>query len=210
MTLQVNLLPAEYRRRTRRARRLKVWIALSVAMLVAQLMSAMFLRLKSDETYRARKEIAELQARQRSLTKELASLAAQQRARSRRTALIAKLRRKHQWSWALKALTDEMPSNAVLTRLSSDPPRDAGLGARLPQLSKRSGSRNAPATDGGKDGTATGILIEGISTNQESVMGFLGALHDDSKLGACELKSTTRQPFLDGHGVAFTIQTRWQ
>ena len=204
MTLQVNLLPAEYQQRTQRARRFRMWIALSIAMGVAQVMSGMYLRFRADETRNTLGSIAEMQEDQRKVTKQLASLTAQKRVLTRRVALAAQLRRKHRWSHVFATLADQLPDRAVLTRLASDPTRDDGMRSRItPRLTKKSKG------SGPGGSVAKGLFIDGLATDHDTVAEFLGRLDDRSGLGTCELRSTSRQPFMNGHAVAFKIYTGW-
>lgn len=210
MTVQVNLLPAEYVLRSRRPRRLRLWAVLGAALVVALLMSGMVLRLKASSTRSALQQIAQMQAEQQALIKELAAVSAKRQALLKQVALSDRLRQKHRWSQVIAALTSRLPDNVVLTRLESDPPRDLpaakkmNVGANLVQPLKA--SAEPPSTGG----TAHGLLIEGVAANHELIADLLGALDDRSRFGTCELKSTSRQQFMDDYAVAFKIVTHWQ
>jgi len=208
MTVQVDLLPVEYKLKAKRPRRFKVWIALSMAVAVAQGMSSMFLRLQADEARRALQEAKEMQDEERTLIEDLASLTAQERAVARQVALNEGLRRKHRWSRALAELSAQLPDKVILTRLASNPPRNVELGGRN-ETERRVRQLRAGGSPDGQAGTARGFFIDGIATDHESVAGFLGALDDHAGFGLCELKSTSRQPFMDDYAVAFMIHTRW-
>ena len=209
MTVQVDLLPVEYKLKAKRPRRFKVWVALSMAVAVAQGMSSMFLRLQADEARRALQETKEMQDEKRTLIEDLASLTAQERAVARQVALNEGLRRKHRWSRAFAELSAQLPDKVLLTKLASNPPRNVDLGGGRNETERRVRQLRGAANPDGQAGTARGLFIDGIATDHESVAGLLGALDDHAGFGVCELKSTSRQPFMDDYAVAFMIHTRW-
>ncbi len=209
MTSRVNLLPVAYQQRTRRARQFKMWVAMSVALGVGQVMSAMFLRLQASETRNIHRKMADMRDDQRTAIKTLAALTAQKRALARQRALAAQLRRKHRWSQTFAVLTGHLPPTVLLTRLASDPPRDQSARARTAAPWPRARQPRQQTDPDAREGLAKGFLIEGIAIDHDSVAAFLGALDERSGLGTCELKSTSLQPFMNGHAVAFEIHTRW-
>ena len=95
MMHQVNLLPAEYRRRRARSRQLRFWMTLSGSVLAAQVGLAICLGYMAHDARAARGQIDALQAKQGDLTKTLAALTAQDRALARRLALTERLQQKH-------------------------------------------------------------------------------------------------------------------
>ncbi len=209
MTVQVDLLPSEYKLKTKRPRRFKVWIALSMAVAVAQGLSSVFFRLQADEARRAVQDAEEMRDEEQRLIKDLASLAEQERALARQVALNEGLRRKHRWSEAFAELSAHLPDRVMLTRLASNPPRNVELGGDRNETEKRLRQLRGAAKPDGQAGTARGFFIDGIAADHESVAGFLGALDDHAGFGLCELKSTSRRPFMDDYAVAFVIHTRW-
>ena len=209
MTVQVNLLPTEYRSRARRFRRLKLWIAASVAMAPALILSSMFLRLRATETLSFLDRTAQLCVEERAVIKQLESLEAEREGLARNVALAERLRRKHRWSEALEALARKLPDRVVLTRLASDPPRDSYVSGERPGAKARERLAGKKGDSEDRDGAARGFLIDGIAANHESLAVLLGALDDNDRFGRCELRSSSRQRFMDDFAVGFTIYTRW-
>ncbi len=209
MTVQVNLLPIEYRLRATRPRRLRLWIALAVAVVVAEGISSVGLRLTARDTREAAWQTARMQEAQGALVKELASLSATKRDLARQVALAEQLRRKHRWSRTLGVLSAQVPDGVMLTSLTTDPPRasesgkDFSVAGGLPRRPRRDGEKN-PNTE-----TALGLILEGVAMDHTSMAALLSALNRQPEFGTCELKSANRQAFLDDHAIAFTVCTRW-
>jgi Tfp pilus assembly protein PilN len=209
MTVQVNLLPAKYRLKARRPRRLKLWLSLAGGMIALHVVSALGLRWMAEDTRKALHQAAQMQETRRALAKELASVSVEKRDLARQIALAIQLRRKHLWSEAFVELAAGMPDSVVLTGLTTDPPRDADSG-KTPAPPKAAARLPRPASERDADGaTARGLVIEGMAADHASVGAFLGTLTHRSRLGACELRSANRQPFLDDEAVAFTVCTKW-
>ena len=209
MTLQANLLPVEYQSRARRFRRLKLWIAASVAMVPALVLSSMFLRLRAAETSSYLERTAQLCAEERSVKKQLASLNGKREELDRKVTLAECLRRKHHWSELLAALAQKLPDRVVLTKLTSDPPKDSHVSGERPRVKAGGQSGGKRKDSPGGEGAARGFLIDGIAADPESLAAFLRALDDTERLGRCELRSSSRQRFMSDYAVGFTIYTRW-
>jgi len=209
MTVRVNLLPLEYRLRAKRPQRLKLWVALSAVMVVAQVMAATFLRMRSRETRAIQEQVRRMHDHQNELIKELAQLTVRKRDLAKQIALNERLRRKHLWSQVLSTLTGRLPDHVVLTSLASDPPRDLHTAAEVPVAAGPIRSYEPGQKRGARAGAAGGLLIDGIAADHASVAAFIGALSGDGLLGTCELKSTNRQPFLNDYAVAFTVSVQW-
>ena len=209
MTVLVDFVPAEYIRRRSRVKRLRAWILLSLVVLLLQFGLGQYLSLRAPSTRQMLGSIARERQQQRDLTKKIARKLAEERKVSRQLGLAQRLKRKHLWSETLHELAGSLPAYAVLTRVDTSPPRARVLGQRKPP------ALIAPhrAGDGGQreemETAATGLSIEGIAKNHEAVAALLRALEKCSRVGTSQLKSTLRQPFMDQHGIHFSIQTRW-
>jgi Tfp pilus assembly protein PilN len=209
MTLQVNLLPVEHQLRAKRAARLKIWVALSTALIAAQVMSSMFLGLKAKQTRTALKAVAKMQAEEPALHSQQVVLTQEKCALKKQIALAERLRLKHRWSDTFAEVTAALPDTIMLTELASVSARQGDRGVRTGKTKsdvRRPGSRDAAAD---QRSAAQGLVIGGIARDHESVAHFLGVLDDRAQAGTCELETTSRQPFMDDHAVAFTIRTSW-
>ncbi len=209
MTVRVNLLPIEHQRRAKRPRRMKRWVALAVGLLVGEALSAIYLTTRASETREMLGQIERLRQSQDELRKEMAALSVQKNDLTLRVALNEQLRRKHLWSRTLTTLTSHLPEHVVLVRLSSEPSRDTEtvVESIAPAALKGLSVTRRPSAPSGS--TAMGLTIDGIATDHSSVAFFLDTLDHHPELGSGDLKSTSRQPFMDDHGVAFSIVTRW-
>ncbi|MBN1347647.1 MAG: PilN domain-containing protein [Phycisphaerae bacterium] len=209
--LQVNLLPAKYKRRAKRSRRIKLWLTLSVVVLCAEVLSALFLMPRAEQTREALDHAAWMQEKQPTLIKEHAALQAEKLEVARQLALSEQLRRKHRWSQVFSGLMRQLPEKILLTGLKSDPPRDQTIAAKTAAGAGLTpwGKREAAETTPDKSSTASGLVITGLAVDYEAVAALLGGLSDRSGLGTCELESTARQPFMNGEAVTFSIRMRW-
>lgn len=208
MTVQVNLLPAEYHWRARRGRRLRMWLALCAAAVVSQAVLAVAVHYLARETRVRIAQIADMRSDEQALIKQLAVLKADHQAVRRRVVLAEQLRRKHRWSRTFGDLVEAVPQTAMLTRVQTIPPRAEAPKPRKTQSERLvlPGDRQQKPPGGN---VARGFLIDGLATDHESVAGLLKRLNDTRRLGVCELLSTRQQPFGDGHAVALSIRSEW-
>ncbi len=207
MTVRVNLLPAAYQIRARRPARLKLWLLVSAGVLVGQLLVAMVLRLKTDDVRRTQQQTEQLQQYRDQLTKQLADHRAEYEVIEKQVALSKALRRKHRWSRTISMLSGHLPEKVLLTRLESDPPRYQGRSASM--LDAHSLVRKKKGSSG-EAAVARGLMIEGVAVDHESVAVLLGRLDEQPEFGSCDLKSTSRQPFLEDFAVVFSIAITWE
>lgn len=207
MMIQANILPLEYRRRTRQQRRFRLWLMSAVTVGILHLVFGTVVGYMARHTRHARSEIAHLQAQQQIHSKELALLTVEEKTLAGRLQLSESLRRKHRWSEILSSLVDRLPENVVLTKLETDPPRSEPLGTRTGTSKKKP---NAPSIAKGQPNpSAKGLTIQGVALDHESIATFLRAVNADSSIGYCQLQSTARQAFRSGQGVAFTAYIGW-
>jgi Tfp pilus assembly protein PilN len=205
-TLRANLLPGEYRRRYDRAQHLRLWATVAVAVIGIELSLAVCLGYFAQSTRRARDAAREMSVEKRATLARLAELNAERGALERQQERINSMRRKHRWSLVLSEIERDMPATVMLTSFESDPPRDAlHRSVVVPQSKAKDAKPQEPP-----DTAATGLVIQGMATDHEAIASFLDALNEGMYLGRAELESTSRQPFLDGEGIAFTIRARWE
>ncbi len=203
---QVNLLPAAYEVRCRRARRLRSWVVLGAMLLALQVTAAVALREMGTKTRDLQQGLMVAENQQQSLKKRIQGLAAQQADLDKQLELAEHLNRKHRWSELLSHLSDTLPPTVVLVGCESNPPKSTAKG--------QEGASVRPAADKGKGpaepaDVATGLVITGVATDHGAVAALLRKLNESGKLGRCSLESTQRQAYLKGEGVFFTIRTQW-
>jgi Tfp pilus assembly protein PilN len=209
MTIQVNLLPMEYRLRAKRARRFRRWVALSIAVMGIECLLGMSLRLQASRTRDSRQQLTQLQEDQRRLAKSFATLASERRALDRQIALAEQLSRKHRWSRAFEVITTHLPAYVVLDKLTTDPPEDASSVAAPRTSAGLGGQIKGKPQAAAEPNTAKGLILEGVARDHEAVASLMGALDDQMNFGTCELKSSSRRVFMGAEAVSFTIHTRW-
>lgn len=205
MTVQVNMLPRAYRLRTQRADRFKRWLYVCVLVAAGQILASYGLQFMAAETRKARIDVIALQNEEQMLNRDIAQLTGQNRALARKVYLANRLSGKHYWSDLLATVARDLPDNAVLFSLETDPVRGS---VATPVSVNQAKNAKKMVMDITQD-TARGLLISGIATDHESVAEFMRALNEGRLVGLCRLESTNRQSFQGQEGVAFTVRTQW-
>jgi Tfp pilus assembly protein PilN len=210
MTVQVNFLPRAYQLRCRRAGRIRHWLIFCAALIAAQMLSVHFLSYLARQVRQERAHLAAVEKERQALSINQARLVARQRDLSRRLLLVDRLARKHHWSRVLIAMAGRLPQTVMLTGLQTEPPKGQVLVPAPPSGRPNQTPKPGVQQDARKQGVAEGLLITGMATDHESVAELLRALNEENQLGRCQLESTSRQPFMNGEGVTFTIRMRWE
>ncbi len=214
MSPRVNLLPAAYQRRSRRSRRLRVWLAAGSGLLAVELLVGAALTEIGTRSRDLNHQLMEIAGQRENLGVKLVELTAQEQEAARQLELAEQLSRKHRWSELLGGLAAAMPGGVVLTRVATEPkdapaPQAAPGNAAKSNLHKMlqpAGAATAKAPD---DGRARGLTLSGMAVDHQSVAEFLRQLNADGRLGSWDVESTVRQPYLGGEGVLFTLKARW-
>jgi len=204
--VRVNLLPAAYVLRCRRTRRLRQWIAVGAVVVALQVPAVLALRQMGVQARQLQQGIADAMQQRAVVTTRLAALAVEQAEAQRQLELAERLSRKHRWSELLATIADCVPDTAVLMRVESDPPRSQGSSGVV--LAAR-GPAGQAGTAAEGDHAAGGLLISGMGIDHDAVTAFLRNLNARGRVGRCTLESATRQPFMDGEGVSFTVRMQW-
>jgi Tfp pilus assembly protein PilN len=203
--IRINLLPAAYELRYQRARRMRRWVAVGVAVIAVQVAAAVTLRQMGGQARELQRGLVDAEHQQRTINARLESLGNEQEEVERQLKLTQQLNRKHRWSELLAAVTQCLPETVVLTRVETNPAKSGTVSVQSVPM-RGPGGKNLPQE---LVDVANGLVITGVATDHDAVTAFLRNLNVRGHVGRCVPESTVRQPYLTGEGVLFTIKTKW-
>ena len=206
MSVAINLLPADYRRTRRHARRFRASVIVGAVLLTAEVVTGVSLHLRARQT----RELLDAADAARStgtlVKKELVAPQAEADRIEREVSLAQRLRTKHRWSRLLAALAKATPERVTITSVATDPPQwDPGF--KTPVLVASAG--NGTSTEPQARKILDGIVIQGHAADHQDLAAFLNGLHASRLFASIDLKQAKREKYLEQDAVGFELQCHW-
>jgi len=177
MTVSVNLLPASYRRRRERMRRVGLWALVLLAAVTAEAGAWLVLRGREQAVRQLYSGTESLRRRSASLRQQLARAEATRGYLERRLALVASMKGRLVWSRILERLAATVPEGIMLTKLATIPTAPAAASPPSPvSLLQALGADKKPPPETDND-DPEGLVMTGLATDHQELARLIGMLN---------------------------------
>ena len=211
MTVDVNLLPEEYRRALKRDRWLRRGATVGIVLLMMEMLAGCMLYVRAGNERNLAASIAERREATDTLKREVSTLSQQAAIVRKNLRLAEQLRATHHWSRLLAALADATPDGVILVGISTDPtrwsaPRGDPRAKRLlrPQPGKPAAKDTPPP-----EPPVKALAVQGHAADHEMLSKLMTQLHESGLFAAIDLERMERGQLDQQNAVSFELRGRW-
>lgn len=213
MTVEVNLLPAQYRDGLRRRLWLRRGAAVAAIVIAAELSTGLALHLMGQSQRNISQDLVLTRKQSQTQHQELSELNRQAELVRRDLHLATELRASHAWSRLLATIAETTPAGVVLSHVATDPPKWAAAPVEAASLSKVN-SRTTPEKERNTQpaviaASLRGLTIRGRAGDHEKLSLFMTGLHELKLFRTLELQRMQREQLGGLDAVSFDLQGQW-
>jgi len=199
----IDLIPPVLHRQRHRRARLRIYAALSTAMVAAIGLIGLYASRLAGDVDAMNRITAQLQSAEARLKAEGIELAADLARTQKMLREAERLRDGHHWSRVLGYLAAQVPDTVQLVMVATDPPEPGRAGTVTRRLRGGAGPKRS-----GQDGPRS-LAIRGYALEHKDLAAFIDGLKDGEIFDSVSLLHSKREPFLDDEGLAFTLTCHW-